>query len=113
MKSAGLTKIESSLEYLVGRGVGRWSAAPPLFRLMWSLGLRVPPPHFWDGPALFVFMGGSYAVLFGLVMRVITQRWLGLPAFALCGVGFGAAMTAHYRWSARRLRLPPWEELDG
>jgi hypothetical protein len=92
-----------------------WSstAAPPLFRLLWAVGVPVPPPHFCRGPLLFAFS----AVWFGSVMGLLL--WLGghrpsavLSDASLVGAAFGAVMTFYYRGKARRLGLPEWKDFE-
>ena len=39
-------KIDAAVAYLKTRKIAASTAAPPLYRLFWSMGLYLPPPHF-------------------------------------------------------------------
>ncbi len=39
-------KVDCLIEELGQQGVSSYTAAPPLFRLFWALGFKVPPPFF-------------------------------------------------------------------
>lgn len=111
-------KIEAALAHLKERGVKPMTAAPPVWRLFWRLGVDVPPPHFLGfGPhtlllgLLFLvpwlLCGGAFLMLVGAPVR-----W----SFAVGGVFtallFGALNAAHAHWRAARLGLPSWRDFD-
>ena len=87
-------------------------AAPPLWRVLWWLGLEVPPPHFLRFWALTLLTG----TLFGVAMWVC--GWVAAPRFAVtppllvltaaAGIVFGLIVAMVYRASARGLGLPSW-----
>ena len=39
-------KVKYFIDDMGRRGIGKWTAAPLLYRLLWKLGLKVPPPVF-------------------------------------------------------------------
>lgn len=107
-------KIEAALAHLKERGVKPMTAAPPVWRLFWRLGVDVPPPHFLGFGPLFVLTGLPYGLamyLFGVLFLTAIGAPIN-PGFALMGVFsalfFGALMAGYYRWSASRLGLPSW-----
>jgi hypothetical protein len=109
-------KVDHLLNDLAQRGVGKYSAAPPIYRLLWRMGYQVPPPHFAGFWPLALIMGAFFAVLWGLLMWVFFWRGESMPiaiaivSSLITGLLFGVAMAAYFRWSAKRLGLPRWED---
>ena len=114
--------IDRALAELHARGVGAWTAAPPAFRLLWRLGLFVPPPHFLGYWSLSLCIGLLYGVLiFPVCLWAVFYEPLTISgdakllAFAFLvaaggGLFFGLAMALYLRWRASRLCLPSWKE---
>lgn len=106
-------KIDAAVAYLKARKVGGSTAAPPLWRLFWALGIHVPPPHFLGFFAAFLVTGVPFTLLMTPLLFVI-QPGVGLEYAAFMGAAtgliFGLLMAAYYRVAARRLGLPPWSE---
>ncbi len=102
----------------------RW-AVTPLYALLWRRGWMLHPPLFQSFPVLVLTMGGFYgvgmAVFFGFMLVgthqfLVWQEALGAVLalyMIICFVGglclFGVPMAAIYRWKARKLALPSWE----
>lgn len=116
-------KVDYFIADMKKRGVGEYTAAPPLYRLLWFMGMKIPPPHFQG----FVALALGTGIPFGLFMGVAMSLWAylmyrgkglslefalltGLPIFLLGGALFGLTMAAYFRWSARRLNLPSWDQ---
>ena len=107
-------KIERLIADLSEQGVSPQTTAPPMFRLLWSLGLKIPPPLYMRFSSLALLGGVPFGLLWGLFMWLLVWRSrAGLEYMVLisllAGVFFGLAMAAYYRWRFRRLKLPPWE----
>jgi hypothetical protein len=112
-------KVARVLADLERQGVSRWSAAPPLFRLLWALGLAVPPPLFLGLRSLTLLFGVLFGSIWGVSMWTTQWRFWSPPdeisltivivSTALAGVLFGFTMATYYRWRANRLHLPSWE----
>ena len=110
-------KIDAYVAEMAQLGVGSYTAAPPLFRLLWALGLRVPPPLFLGYGALALLMGATFGVLWGVGLGLTAWQtgrslpiWLALAAAMLAGLLFGLAMAIYYRRKAEALALPAWED---
>jgi hypothetical protein len=109
-------KIEILLKDLTQRGVRQYTVAPPLYRLLWRLGIEATPPHFASFWALVLAMGGFFAIAWGILMWVTLWRGedmsvaVGIGVSIMAGLLFGLIMAAYYRWSAGRLALPRWED---
>jgi hypothetical protein len=54
-------KVHRYLSETREQGVGGWTAAPPLIRLLWLLSLDVPPPFYWSFAAVAVLSGCFFA----------------------------------------------------
>jgi hypothetical protein len=112
-------KVERLIADLRQRGVSPYTAAPPLFRLAWALGLDVPPPLFLGFLPLTLLMGAFFGAFWGAFLWLLQWgAWhmpLGLVvlAAACTGLAFGLSMASYYHWKAARLRLPPWESYPG
>jgi len=109
-------KVEHLLDDFSRRGIGRYTAAPPIYRLLWWLGLEVPPPHFAGFWPLALSMGLFFAVTWGLLMWLLLWRSedmpiaVGIVTSLLAGLAFGLIMAAYYRWRASKLALPRWDD---
>jgi hypothetical protein len=105
-------KRSAALELLAETGMWPISYAPPLFRLLWRLGIDVPPPHFAGFWANFVLSGSLFGVAMGLYQWFFnTPRslTLALVATVFCGVFFGLSMAVRYRNGARKYNIPSWQ----
>jgi len=96
------------------QGIGQYTIAPPIYRLLWRLGIEVAPPLFASFWSLATFMAVSFGAFWMIFMWFIVWP-LRSPvslavAAALAGLFFGLTMAAYYRGRARRLGLPRWED---
>jgi hypothetical protein len=110
-------KVDHLIAELGQQGVSRYKAAPPLFRLLWALGLEVPPPLFLGFLPLTVLFGAPFGVLWGVGMWFWVWQGLGLaglvvglPGAVLAGLLFGLVMAWIHRRYAVRFGLPSWED---
>jgi hypothetical protein len=112
-------KVAHFLNESEQRGIGRYTAAPPLYRLLWRMGIAIPPPHFMGFWGLALLMGVFFGVFWGLFMWFVLWRDDAMPLpFAigsalLAGLLFGVIMAAYYRWRAGKLALPRWQDYPG
>jgi hypothetical protein len=104
-------KVDRLIEELGQQGVGSYTVAPLLFRLLWALGLEVPPPLFLGFRKLTLLMGTFFGVLWGGLWGISMWLWvwqgeipagIAVPitvfAAVLAGLVFGLIMA----WLARR-----------
>ncbi len=109
-------KREAALKLLESTGMWRSNYAPPILRLLWSLGLNLPPPHFANFFANTVFTGTFFAVSWGLLMWVLVWSRRAMPlstallASACAGLFFGLVMSGYYAHGRRKYKLPSWAE---
>ena len=108
-------KVAFLLDDLGRRGLNRYTIAPPLYRLLWRLGLKINPPLFASFWSLALLMGVGYGAILGLIMWPLLSWQQNSPASgvfataALAAVLFGLFMAVYYRWRAERLGLPRWD----
>jgi uncharacterized protein DUF6404 len=111
------SKLSSALAMLAATGISRRSYEPPLYRLLWRVGLFVPPPHFASFGFNFVFTGAWFGAFWGATMWLLVWPQLGVSgvvaaiAAVTAGVLFGLIMAAYYRYGARKHKLPLWSRL--
>jgi hypothetical protein len=115
-------KVDHLIAELGQQGVSSHTVAPPLLRLLWALGLSVPPHPFVGFRQLTLLYGIPFGVLWGVGMWLWVWQGLGLaglivgvPGTVLAGLLFGLVMAGFSRWMAARLRaryrLPSsWED---
>lgn len=112
-------KVQRMTSHMAAVGISRSTAAPPAWRLLWRLGIDVPPPLFMSFGTLAVTTGLVFAVTMALVgwwMRSpdgtdLVAEVVLVPAVA--GAVFGLAMAVLYRGWAKQHRLPRWSEYRG
>jgi hypothetical protein len=109
-------KLNVMFKDLGERGVKKGTMAPPLYRLLWRIGVPVRPPHFASFGANALLMGIGFAFLWGLFMWFFLWRHQNMSPSTAClnallaGALFGVMLSGYYRWQARKLSLPKWED---
>ncbi|MEO7108712.1 MAG: DUF6404 family protein [Rhodoferax sp.] len=110
-----LGKLESYKQYMTAKGIGEATAFPPAWVMLWSIGVKIPPPPFLGFVSLALITGGIFGPLFGLGAWLLGNRgfrqmpatkalWVAL----FTGAVFGLIMAAYYRQMARKHRLGSW-----
>ena len=108
----------AALALLAATGMRPSNYAPPLFRLLWWLGLDVPPPHFASFWSNALGTGLFFGPVWGAAMWVLFSSGENVPlqtvVLAVGGAGgsFGLVMAAYYAYGGRKYALPAWRELD-
>jgi hypothetical protein len=112
-------RVAALKPHMAAIGIAWSTALPPLWPLLWRLGLDVPPPLFLAFWRIVVWMGGAFALAWGAGMWWFVWSPHGIrPVFGLAmaaggGILFGLAMAAYYRAVARKHRLPSWDAYTG
>jgi hypothetical protein len=112
-------KLKTMQEHLAKLGVSQSKSAPPFWKILWRLGIEVPPPLFLGFWPIALFMGSFFGVFWGLFMWLFHWSDQGKPLVAilvgaiLAGVMFGLCMAAYFRHLARKLDLPAWTSYTG
>ena len=112
-------RLQRALAMLDGKGLPRGTSAPLLYRLLWKLGFRVPPPLMMGLVPNALLMGGFFGPVWGLLMWLMLWRRSQMPvgmvlqAMVLAGVLFGLSMGMYGRWIAGRHGIPHWRDFQG
>ncbi len=110
-----ISKLESYKQHMAANGVGESTAFPPAWNMLWSIGVKIPPPPFLGFVPLALISGGLFGPMFGVgawflgnrgvrEMPVNEALWVAL----ITGAVFGLIMAAYYRHLARKHRLGSW-----
>src|SRR5262245_42327215 len=97
-------KREAALNLLAATGIWRSSYAPPLLRLLCSLGFDVPPPHLATFGSNVLLSGSVFATTWGTLMWLVLlsheDHSFGFAvATAIAGgTVFGLLMAAYYSY---------------
>ena len=111
-------RLRQALALLDAKGLGKNTYAPPLFRLLWRLGARVPPPHMAGFALNGLLMGGFFGVFWSLLMWLLLWGRQGMPLAVaaitalLAGASFGLAMAWYMRHGARKHAIPLWRDFN-
>ena len=112
-------KLKEMYRHMAMLGVSKSTSAPPAWRLLWRLGVEVPPPLFTPFVPSALGMGAFFAVFWGLFMWAVLWARQGMPVSLIAvtaltaGALFGFIMAAYFRHLAREHRLPSWAEYTG
>ena len=111
------SKGVAALELLARTGIRRRNYEPPGLRIIWELGIDMPPPHFASFGRNFIFYGAQVGIGCGLgqfLAKVILGTPIAVfwPAFA-AGLSFGLIKATYYAYGARKHGIPRWHAFDG
>ena len=111
-------KREAALKLLASLGIRRNHYEPPLLRLLWRLGLDIPPPHFagflWNA----IFFASYFGVVWGIFWYFLGYLLYGMSMTKVIttafksGVFFGLYYAGHYGYSKWRHGLPSWSDYN-
>lgn len=91
--------------------------APPLFRILWRIGVYVRPPHFASFGSNFLLTGAWFGVVWGAIMWLLVWPGTGKSPLVdaitalVAGLLFGLCMALYYRQGARKYKLPGWAQI--
>lgn len=109
-------KVAAAKDYLAAKGISHVAYAPTLVKLLWRLGLKVPPPHFAGFFGTLLVSGTFFGVLWGVIMWFSGWSSHGMPLLyaigisAGIGLAIGLCVAAYYRYAARKYSIPSWDE---
>lgn len=108
---------EAALDLLKSTGIRRSNYLPPAIRLLWRIGVQVPPPHFVGFMSTLLVSGAAFATLWGLLMWLFLWRNQDMrlvaaaSASGAAGILFGLLMAMYYAYGRRKHHLPSWSSL--
>lgn len=109
-------KKKKAFDELSNAGISKFTYAPPYYRLLWFLKIKLPPPHFSSSIFLFIFHGVLFCLLFMALSNMVNffilgnNRYTSLPL--ILSVIFGLISACKYRSQAKQLVLPLWKYYD-
>ncbi|MDF7809583.1 DUF6404 family protein [Pontiellaceae bacterium B12219] len=110
-------KIQTVEKMLVERGEKKRLASPPLFRLFWKLGWKIPPPLFQSFKINFLCFGGSFSVIMGIIYYFMLgmrsehhDPQLDIIAILVSGLFFGLATAWTIEKKKQKLNLSKWDQ---
>jgi len=111
-------KVNAALVKLAETGIKPRVYAPPILRLLWKIGIPLPPPLFAGFWLNFSFAALWFGLFWGLGMWF--WLWSGegysvihaIVLSALAGSFFGAWMAFYYQRTASKHKLPKWSEIE-
>ena len=112
--------VRHALQAMADANVPASMRAPPMHRLLWRLGLRVPPPLLASFGANALLMGGLFGLLWSVLWQALMWLLFELGPFPLgitvgsavmAGLLFGVMMALLMRYQRRRYSLPAWKTL--
>ena len=107
-------KLKLARHHLSELGLPRNTWQPPLWRLLWRLGVDTPPPLFWGFGSLTVLFGSFFGAGWGALMWVFAWSDGAVSVAAaiigacVAGLLFGLCMATYFRHFARKHDLPSW-----
>lgn len=114
------SKLDRYVQQMADAGVGKSTAFPPLWRVLWRIGIQAPPPIFLGFLPLTLIFGGSFGVIFSGVawlfqdFGMLRQPAMSPPLFALlAGIPYGLAMAYYHRGLAKQHHLGSWAAFSG
>ena len=99
-------KRELFVTEMLSRGAKKAEVRPPLFRLLWTLGFRVPPPLYATGGQQFLIHGLICGAFWGAFMWLLV--WRDSPGAAVGGgflFGLLFSLIVHFQIERRRKKL--------
>jgi hypothetical protein len=111
-------KIEEYKRLMAEKGVGPATASPPLWQLLWSMGIPLPPPLYMGFLPLALFGGTFFGVVFGAFAWYMGNKGIRTMSFKeagdvalITGALFGITVSWFTRRLARKLGLGSWSAL--
>ena len=108
---------QKALAIMASRKMWKSNYAPLLIRLLWRLGINIPPLPFAPLWQVFVVLTGDFSLGYGLWMYWTVWRAQGMPLLFACevsliaGVLFGLTMALFHLWRRKVNKLPDWKDL--
>jgi len=100
-------------DVLEAQGVSRYKIAPPLYRLVWRLGVNAKPPIYQSFGMLVLSNGVPFAVTMA-ILRILFPPLFGPSSIrktifvaGLAGLIYGLGMAYSIGRQSKRVQLPP------
>lgn len=110
-------KKERAIAIMESKKMWRSNYAPPLLRVLWKIGVTIPPLPFASFWQIAFLMGLFFGLSWGLIMWFCLWNDMGMPVTVavgfsvLAGVLFGLPMAGYHWWRKKANKLPDWNSL--
>jgi hypothetical protein len=94
------------LDQLARTKIWRSSYAPPIYKLMWRMGIDVMPPHYQSMTFNAIFSGLWFGPAWGICMWFLSWGPNGESLFMAVSTTV-VAMAQYYSYGARKFGLKP------
>jgi hypothetical protein len=107
-----------ALNELESKSIGKYNYQPLLYSLLWSIGIKVRPPHYQSFVVNFLITGIFFGLLVGISEWILYGNLVfPLPFNAIrhaltSGVLFGLVMALYYLISSRKNKLTKWNNFQ-
>jgi len=111
-------KIQKMYDEFPQRGISKSLYAPPLYKLLWRLGIKTTPPIFSSFVKVFITQASFFTVVWSILMCLILWRKQNMTtAFVVwiacfTGILYGLIMAALIKWQAKKYNLPSWKDYE-
>jgi Family of unknown function (DUF6404) len=116
-----LRKRDAALAILAESGISKSSYRPPLLRIIWWMGIEIPPFPFAKLGTVIFYQAGSFCLIFGLftyfLMPVLIPSMrhdtiaLILLRSLIAGSFYTLLILFYYMYIRRKYKLPKWSDL--
>jgi hypothetical protein len=91
---------------MADKGIASSTSSPPLWQLLWSIGINLPPPLYMRFLSLALFSGTVFGIMFGTFAWFMGNkgaRTMSLDEAGLVALATGALFGLIIAWFTRRL----------
>jgi len=113
-------KLAAMRKHFASLGISPLAGAPRVWRVLWTLGLKLPPPIFMRFSSVAFLIGSLFAALSWLLVwfgygwsHTGMSLWLVTGIAVLAGAVFGLIMAIRCRTVARKYNFPLWANYHG
>ncbi|MCK5148799.1 hypothetical protein KAR48_18745 [bacterium] len=104
------TENMSLYDNLQERGISRWDFAPPLYRLLWKMNIKIPPPVFSGQFSLVMFQSIMFFIIISIGVSIVTDNliYLNIKRLAiliLTSILYGAFVGDYFNRMKKRYNL--------
>jgi len=110
-------KTEKAFVLMCEKKLKKTTRIPFTYRLLWSMGIKIPPAIFASFGSNLCFLGAYFAVSYGCIMWFVSWQprgmspLTGLITSLIAGLFYGVCMAFVFRKCRKAARLPDWEQL--
>ena len=103
-------KVDAFVDFAYSEGIPRWNVAPPPFRVLWKVGVEIPPPAFLRGMQAALVEGLFFGLAFGLFFLQVFPLNESLVFAAGTGLMYSlVGWIQHFDIVQQLDPLPEWE----